>query len=187
MNGYDFDKTIYHRDCTVGFTLWCLRRSPAAWRYLPGVVLAAARMKKTGKERFKERLYPLWTAGCSDLPGEVERFWDAHMGGIHRWYLKHKRADDVVISASPRFLVEPAMRRLGVSAVFASPMNPGTGRFEGPNCYGEEKVRVFRDAFGRDARLAQWYSDSVSDAPMAALSDRAFLVKGEQTLPWPEN
>ena len=46
---------------------------------------------------------------------------------------------------------------------------------------------MFRDAFGRDARLAQWYSDSVSDAPMAALSDRAFLVKGEQTLPWPEN
>ena len=186
MNGYDFDKTIYHEDCTVQFTLWRLKRSLPAWGMLPRVGLAALRMKKTGKERFKEQLHLLWTAGGADLHAEVERFWDANMGRIHRWYLAGKRTDDVVISASPLFLVRPAMQRLGVEAVFASPLNPETGLYEGRNCYGAEKVRVFQACYGPDARLEAWYSDSVSDAPMAALSDRAFLVKGEKTLPWPE-
>ncbi len=187
MNGYDFDKTIYRRDCTVQFTLWRLKRSLAAWGKLPRVALAAARMKKTGKERFKEQLYLLWTAGGVDLPGEVDRFWDANMGRIHRWYARARREDDVVISASPAFLVECAMGRLGAARVLASPMNMKTGLYEGRNCYGEEKVRAFRAAFGQDARLDEWYSDSTSDAPMAALAGRAYLVRGERIVPWPEN
>ena len=48
-----------------------------------------------------------------------------------------------------------------------------------------EKVRRFQAEFGA-ARPDAFYSDSLSDAPMARLATRAYLVRGERVLPWPE-
>ena len=66
----------------------------------------------------------------------------------------------------------------------ASPVDPKTGKYLGENCHGEEKVRRFYAAFP-NARPEEFYSDSLSDTPMADISERAFLVKKTTIIPWP--
>ena len=58
-----------------------------------------------------------------------------------------------------------------------------TGRYHGQNCHGAEKVRRFREAFN-ETPIAAFYSDSRSDAPLAMLAEKAYLVKGEERTPW---
>ena len=37
-----------------------------------------------------------------------------------------------------------------------------------------------------NTQIDKFYSDSLSDTPLAELARAAFLVKGSQILPWPE-
>ena len=99
------------------------------------------------------------------------------------FYAKTRRPDDVVISASPEFLIAPACARLGVACVMGSPVDRRTGAFHGPNCHGEEKVRRFRAAFP-DGQIDDFYSDSHSDYPLARIARRAILVRGDRLEPW---
>ena len=188
MNAYDFDKTIFHQDSTAQFALWCIKRSPRAALgalrlIVPGVGLL---LHKVSKERFKERLFAACFPKGEKLERELQAFWRQNIGGVYRWYLNKKREDDVVISASPEFVVRPAMNLLGIKMLIASPLNPETGRFEGKNCHGEEKVARFRALYPQD-EVEEFYSDSLSDAPMARLAKQAWLVQGEKLIPWPQD
>ena len=37
-----------------------------------------------------------------------------------------------------------------------------------------------------NTEVGEFYSDSLSDTPMAKLAQRAYLVKGSEFFPWPE-
>lgn len=184
MNAYDFDNTILRGDSSARFFAFCLRRYPRMWADVPAQavngLLFLLRLKP--KQAFKQRMFG-FLRRIDDPAGAVRAFWEENFSRIKPWYLEAHRPDDVVISASPEFLIRPACERLGVKRVLASPVDLRTGRFSGPNCHGAEKVRRFREAFPRD-RVEAFYSDSHSDDPMAALADQAWLVKGDRLLPW---
>lgn len=186
MNAYDFDKTIYRRDCSVTFYLWCVRRYPRIARRWPRLVCDAVlyRMKRIDKHVFMERLYQ-YLHDVPDVPAEAERFWDANEADMHIWYKKAWQPDDLIISASPDFLIRPIAYRLGVRNVLASPLSPVTGLYEGERCHGAGKVRALRTAFP-DAQIDAFYSDSLSDAPMARIAKKAYLVRGETISDWPQ-
>ena len=63
-------------------------------------------------------------------------------------------------------------------------MNPYTGKITGKNCHDREKVRRFLEQYDRDS-VEGFYSDSLTDTPMAELARNAFFVKDRQLLPWP--
>lgn len=181
MNVYDFDKTIYPADSTAQFYLWCLRRYPACRRTLGWTAWAffcmGTRLKT--KTRSKEIFYRFLRHVPPEAP---ELFWREHIGAVRPWYLAQRRPDDLVISASPEFLLAPAARALGF-ALLASRVDQSTGRYDGENCHGPEKVRRFRENYG-EASVEGFWSDSRSDAPMAALAEHAHLVKGDIISPW---
>ena len=187
MNAYDFDKTIYRRDCSVTFYLWCVRHYPRIALRWPRLACDAALygMKRITKHVFMERLYQ-YLHDVPDVSAEVERFWDRNEDDVHVWYKKAWQLDDLIISASPDFLVRPAAARLGVRRVLASPLNPATGLYEGERCHGEGKVRMLNAAYP-GAQIEAFYSDSLSDAPMARIAEKAYLVHGEQLSDWPKN
>ena len=54
---------------------------------------------------------------------------------------------------------------------------------EGENCHDTEKVRRFR-ALYPDAEIDEFYSDSLSDSPLAELAGKAFLVKKGRLSEW---
>lgn len=186
MNVYDFDGTIYDGDSTVDFYLYCIRKRPwlivYAFRQGAGVLLrAAGRMDTAGmKERFFSFL-----RGLQDPEALVDTFWAARRSRIQGWYLERKRETDVIISASPEFLLAPICRRLGVQPPIATEMDPRTGRIRGRNCKRAEKVSRFTERFP-EGKIGQFYSDSLTDAPLAALAEEAFFVKGQKITSWEE-
>ncbi len=185
MNVYDFDKTIFYPDSSFCFFFYCLRHYPrAVLRRSEEIVRFALRYARraVSTKELKEKLF----AFLCDLPDPeetVRRFWDERFSGVGRWYLAQKREDDLIISASPEFLVREATGRLGV-ALLGTRMDMHSGRIEGENCHDAEKVKRFREAFP-DGQIDAFYSDSFSDAPLARIARQAWLVKKETLSPWP--
>ena len=135
----------------------------------------------------KERLYKAFVH-VPNMEGEVELFWKLHMKNIEKWYLEIKRPDDVVISASPEFLLEIPVKKLGIGTLIASRVDMKTGKYDGLNCYGEEKPKRFAEYFGEgwEELSDNFYSDSYSDSPMAEISKKAYIIKKHTPLPWGE-
>lgn len=184
MNVYDFDNTILKGDSTARFFAYCLLRRPKMWLDVPaqavnGLLFA---LKLRSKQVFKQRMLH-FLALIGDVDATVEAFWAKNFSRVKPWYYEKRRPDDVVISASPEFLVRPACERLGVACVMGSPVDKRTGVFSGPNCHGKEKVRRFREVYP-DAQIEEFFSDSYSDTPLAELARVAWLVKDSDLRPW---
>lgn len=183
MNAYDFDNTILRGDSTRLFYVYCLARTPRMLLRLPALAVSAAFVLARDKRRFKQGMF----AFLNDLDGAermVDAFWHKHKRRVKRFYLDARRPDDVIASASPEFLLRPLLEQLGVTNLIASQVDSRTGLYAGENCYGHEKLRRFRERFG-DAEIDEFYSDSLSDAPLAGIARKAYIVKGERVLPWP--
>ena len=186
MNVYDFDKTIYFPDSSCSFFLYCLKHYPGAVvRTLPKTALCSLRYacKRIRTKELKEQVFS-FLRFLPDTKETAERFWDEHFHRIGQWYLAQKRSDDLIISASPEFLIGIAAKRLGVS-MLATRMDPRSGEIEGENCHDTEKVRRFYDAFP-DGRIQSFYSDSLSDTPMSELAEKAVIVKKGRLSAWPK-
>lgn len=183
VNVYDWDKTIFPVDSTVAFYKFCVRRYPGVLRTLPGAaaMLPGYWSKSVTKTRIKERFYG-FLRNIPDIDAALDQFWFENFPRVNAWYLAQRRDDDIVISASPEFLVGIPAQKLGIR-LLASRVDKHTGATEGENCHGAEKVARLRAAFP-DVEIAEFYSDSRSDAPLAALAERAFLVDGDRLLPW---
>ena len=186
MNVYDFDQTIYTRDSTVDFYFFCLRRYPSICRFIPIQLYGAIRLALgyADKTAFKQRFFTYYR-GIPHLDALASVFWDSHEGGIKDWYRQQHRPDDVVISASPEFLLQPICARLGIKYLLASRVDPETGIYTGKNCDGQEKVRRFREAFPQGA-VDCFYSDSLSDTPLARIARESYIVRGDKLIPWEE-
>lgn len=185
MNTYDFDQTIYEPDSSYSFVMYCLRRhTRAVLRVLPGVAAASVKyfLKCVDTKTLKEQVFS-FLPYLEDVDGVVAQFWAEHWKGIGGWYLAQKKDDDIIISASPEFLLKPVAEKLGVRLI-ATRMDKRTGKIDGQNCHDAEKVRRFREEYP-GAHTEEFYSDSLSDSPMAALADRAFLVSKGSLSPWP--
>ena len=185
MNVYDFDGTVYDGDSSVDFWVFCAKKRPRILLRLPAFALAFAknRLGIIPKTRLKEAFFSFLKTMPAD-DALLEEFWAEHFSKVKAFYLETKKPDDVVISASPEFLLEPACALLGILPPIASRVDPGTGRFDGSNCRGEEKVARFEDAFP-GASIDEFFSDSDADAPLAGLAKRAWRVDGTKVAPWP--
>jgi len=186
MNTYDFDKTIYINDSSADFFKWCLRRYPGAiLPTLPRTAFKAMQYaaKKIETRELKEQVFS-FLSNLDDVDALAERFWQEKKKGIGSWYLERRKADDLVISASPEFLLVPIAKELNVSLI-ATPMDKASGKITGKNCHDVEKVRRFYEEYP-GARTEEFYSDSLTDSPMARIADKAFIVDRGRLSPWPE-
>ena len=185
MNTYDFDKTIFYPDSSYCFYLYCLRHYPGAMvKTLPRSVVSGLRYAagKGNAKALEEQLFS-FLPKLPDVDGAVKDFWDENRQRLAKWYLRQKRGDDVIISASPEFLLRPICDELGVRLI-GTRMDKHTGKISGENCHDKEKVRRFYECYP-DGHSDEFYSDSMSDLPMAEISDRAFMLKKHVISPWP--
>jgi len=184
MNVYDFDKTIYKADSTLDFYLFSLKRYPFIIRYLPiqTAWVLKYKAKACSKEEMKEHFF-VFLKDIQKMESHLERFWDIHEKKIQSWYLNQKKEDDLIISASPDFLLEPIMKRCKIRHWLATEVNRHTGYFQTPNCYGEEKVTRLRQRYPQ-AVIHEFYSDSRTDTPLANLADKAYLVTKGKRIEW---
>lgn len=181
MNVYDFDKTIYNGDCTVHFYLYSIRRHPRILMRLPALLWYALlyMLQIYTKTQFKEKFYTFLN-DIPDINKDISSFWESHEKNIKGF---HKKGG-LVISASPEFLLEPICKKLGLELI-ASRVDRFTGKYSGKNCHGKEKVYRFKEIYG-DTEINEFYSDSLSDGPLADMAKAAFMVKKEEIIPWRE-
>lgn len=185
MNSYDFDKTIYKNDSSTDFYLYCLCHYKKIFLRLPrqlGAFLKHYVFHTITKTQMKEIFYEYFQ-DIPDMDKALSNFWSKNLHKIKDFYKKQQKTDDVIISASPEFFLEPACNMLGIRHLIASPVDAKTGKHAGENCHGKEKVRRFRMLFP-DASVEEFYSDSYSDTPMAELAEKAYLVKGDKITNW---
>ena len=185
MNSYDFDKTIFYPDSSVCFYKYCLKKYPSAIiKTLPGTICKGIKYaaKKIETKELKEHLFS-FLKYLPDVDAAVESFWNENFKGIGQWYLDQKKEDDLIISASPYFLLYPVCSRLGVTLI-ATPMDKKTGKIQGKNCHDSEKVRRFYEEYP-EGKTENFYSDSLSDTPMAEIADKAWMVTKHKLSPWP--
>ncbi len=184
MNVYDFDKTIYAGDSTLDFYFYCLKKYPKTMLYLPAQFWAGLLyvLGRYSKVRFKERFYSFLNS-LSDIDGDIDGFWALNEYKIKDWYKLQRKDGDVVISASPEFLLKPICSKLGISVLIASKVDKLNGRYEGDNCYGQNKVeRLICEI--ETFEIDNFYSDSLSDAPLAGLAKKSYIVDRDSIIPW---
>lgn len=184
MNIYDFDKTLYGSDSTLDFLIFSIKKHPSLLRYLPIQGIAFLKhyvLKMTDKTAMKEQFYRIFQG--YDPESLLEEFWDTHQHKIFSWYFDQQEESDIVISASPEFLLKPICARLGIQHLLASRVDPKTGKYTGPNCHGPDKVVRLKQAYGI-THCDKFYSDAYSDQPLADIADEAFLIVKGKITPW---
>lgn len=184
LNVYDFDGTIYNGDSSVDIYFFLLKRYPKLIAYFPKQILGMVRYKLhlSSKEEMKE-MYFSFLKGVQTDKTFVDDFWKQNQNKIKEWYLNQKRKDDVIISASPEFLLKPICGILGIDNLIATKVELSSGKFLSKNCQGVEKVVRFKELFS-EAEIEAFYSDSKSDIYMAKLATKAFRVKKNSIMDW---
>lgn len=185
MNIYDFDNTIYKGDSTADFYIYSLIKHPKIVCTFPRLIKAFAKfyiLKKGTKTEFKEKMYS-FLQYCNTKK-DVEDFWKSHIKNIKGWYIEQQKNDDIIISASPQFLLETPCKILGINTLIASNVHPTTGKYSGENCHGEEKVNRLYNKYPKTIIVDEFYSDSYSDTPLAKLAKNSFMVKGDKITNW---
>lgn len=184
MNTYDFDETIYSGNSEFDFIEYVFAKYPSMKKYKRRYKFYRFLQKKLGlisRDHARIKIFSFLKA-LPDVDNELVEFWALRERNLKKWYLDVKRPDDVIISATPAFILEPIAKKLGVELV-ATRMNKKTGELYGTYNYGEEKVRRFKEVYG-DIRPEKFYSDSFSDEPMARLAKDAFMVFGDEIRAW---
>ena len=163
---------------------YCIKKHPAILCCVPSQLLGAIRYqwKQIDKVRFKESFYCFFKK-IPDIIPETKKFWDDNERKIGEWYKTIYHSNDVVISASPDFLIREMCNRLNIGTIIASRVNPINGEYDGLNCYGEEKVRRFYEIFPNGI-IDRFYSDSESDIPLARIAKECYLVKNQKIQKW---
>ena len=185
LNIYDFDKTIYHGDSSFDFFKFSLMKHKKNFLKLPRILWRGLKFKLhiLPKKEFKSTVFSI-VQNTSSLQNDVEEFWNRNEHKIKKFYLANKKEDDLIISASPEFLLKPICERLQVSLI-ATNVDTKTGELIGENCHGAEKVKRL-DSKYHVSSCDEFYSDSLCDDPLAQIAQKAFLVKGEKLFDWPK-
>ena len=145
INGYDFDGTIYNGDSSVDFYLFCLKKNKKVLLQLP-VQLWGFLLYILGiidKTKFKESVFS-FLKRIANLDSYLEEFWQKNIKKIKPWYYEKHEESDVIVSASPEFLLKPLEKKLKIK-IIASKVDEKTGKFLEKNCHDIEKVRRFKE------------------------------------------
>lgn len=187
MNVYDFDGTIFPGNCLVGFCLWCMNRHPKLYfTFFPKLIgnMISYKRGKIPEYLMLRRFFGFLTL-LDDFDVQIEKYWDKNEKKISKWYLSQKKSDDLIISASPSCIVEPIAKRLGVNFM-ASEFDREFGVFTNNMMYAKEKAKyIFDHGF---PVIDNFYSDSLSDTPLALCAEKAHLVtnKAKKVIDWPD-
>ncbi len=145
MNVYDFDGTIYDGDSSIDFFKYCLQRNKTCILILFKFVffLGLYFLKIVEKERLKSTFFS-FIKYFDNIDEVVKDFWKEKDWPLKSFYLTKRKKSDIVISASPEFLLGPVAKKYGFLLI-ASLVDKNTGEFLEKNCYGEEKVRRLKE------------------------------------------
>lgn len=177
INVYDFDKTIYDGDSSIDFYMYCINLNKKIIFRIPSFLFSflCYKLKIISKEKMKENYFSFLN-DIDNIDEKVKNFWTKNRKKIKNFYLNKNHSNDIIISASPYFLLKDICDDLEVKDLIATDVDKNSGKFLGKNCYGDEKVIRLKNKYS-NFKIANFYTDSLSDMPLIKLSDIAYIVK----------
>lgn len=190
---FDFDGTLTRRDTLLPFLRYLLgdiRLAGHALMLAP--VLTGYGLGMIGNGRAKEQVFVRCFGGMreADLKQQGSRFAQEIVPTLLRdslmqrfqWHQQQGHRC-VVISASMALYVEPWAKQAGFSEVIATQLHSEagilSGKMQGANCYGAEKVTRLAQLLGDRAEYELYaYGDSRGDRELLAYADHAYF-RGE--------
>ena len=159
MNVYDFDETVFTGDSEDHFFAY-LEKKPGFrlvnWKYKCYNFLVNSKLMTKTKARQHQYAF---LKRMENLEQTLEDYWDTQIKFMKPWYLKAKRDDDIIASATPEFLMVPIMKRLRLKNLVATDMDPKTGKINGEFAAGPYKVDAYVKKFKLED-MDNFYSDS---------------------------
>lgn len=178
MNVYDFDETIFTGDTEDRFFEFMFKKK--GFRHYKINFKFFDILQKLHiitKTRSREHQYA-FLKKVDDIDATVEAYWKEIEQYMKPWYFDVKRDDDIIASGTPRFLLEPIMKKLGLKNLVATEMDPKTGKIDGDFAVGKFKPVNFLAQFDYDC-MDKFYSDAYSDHFLAEHAKEAYVVHGE--------
>ena len=175
---YDFDGTIYNGDSTLDFIKFLINKKKGILLSIPKMFLYLIKykLKLIKKETMKECFFEIFNK-FDNIDELVEEFWFINEKNIKKFFKDKKtHKNDIIASASPYFLLEPIAKKYQVKDLFASPVDKTTGKYNGVNCHGVEKVRLINNKY-KDCIIEEMYSDDIrADRPLLELANKSYIV-----------
>jgi phosphatidylglycerophosphatase C len=194
---FDLDGTILWADAFTTFLRARVSRVEFWSRMAPLTPLFTAYvLSGEGRSRVKERFATAFLGGLPEaqVDAEADAFWagrgrallradalaevDRRQGSGHRV---------IIVTACPEIVVRPLARALGVELIGTRlHVENGrlTGRLDGENCRGPEKVARLEALCGAGFRLAAAYGDSTGDREMIARAEDGRMKAFRDGPPW---
>ena len=187
VNVYDFDGTIYNGDSSIDFYLFCFKKNKKIIRRIPSFCLSMFLhiVKKNSKEQLKENYFSFLN-DIKEIDNIINEFWDSHKNKIKEFYIDIDHSNDIIISASPYFLLKPICDELKIKDLIATEVNKNNGKFLSLNCYGEEKVKRLKKKY-KNINIEKFYTDSLSDLPLINISNESYIVNKNKIIEYQKN
>lgn len=182
INVYDFDKTIYKKDCSIEFWRFCLKKKKNLIFLLPYQILIFIlyKIKIVTIEKFKEIFFIfIKFINVEDLEKFLSEFWEKEIFNLNselKYFIKNSKIKNICISASPEFLIKDPCKKLNIDIIIGTNYNLETYKIDGKNCKGKEKVKRLNERLDIYT-IENFYSDSLSDLPLFELASNKYLVK----------
>lgn len=183
---FDLDGTLTRRDTLFDFLRFCAGNRVYYFKMmLVAPVLAVEYFLKRNEQAAKEKLLSVFLKGHPRkiLQEKAERYAD-RLDTLLKpevWKrvleLKASGLRIGVVTASMDVWLTPWSRRHGLELVSSRALwveERFTGRLDGANCRGEEKVRRIREHFGDNVVVVEAWGDTPADFPMLRLAHRAY-------------
>ena len=186
MNVYDFDNTIYDGESGLDIFLYFFRMDPfGVFKYAGKFGEGFIRYKRNKiqiDDVKNEYGYMLkeYLAKVDNLEDKLEKFWDKKQKKIKPFYEKVRKDDDIIISACPEPMLKIMLNRMGIddSRIIGTEVDLKTGEIGRVN-YRENKAKAFAQIFPNE-EIDDFYTDSISDAPLMEMAKRVFMVDGDK-------
>ena len=143
---------VYDGESSVEFILAYLKHDLGILKFIPGIAKAMLKYQK-GAITFDDfmknhaaKITDFFAKNNVDLMPLVKDFWDRHEKQIKPFYAHVHREDDVIITASPEFMMYDICERIGVKHLIATDFDIKTGEVK-KACFREGKIPCFREAF----------------------------------------
>ena len=109
----------YDGDSSVDFILFCFKKNPKFAKYLPKMIMAALKykFKNITKTQMKEVFFSFLN-DIKNVDNLLKDFWKSHEKNIKEFYKEKSHDKDIIISASPKFLLEPIAKKYKVYDYF---------------------------------------------------------------------
>lgn len=180
---YDFDDTILKGDSSSNFYLYCFFKRPIL------VIIALIKTIPTGllylfkKREYKDVIESIFSflPKLNNVDKMVEDFWNKNEYRVKKWYLDKQTKNDLVISATFTFIIEPICKRLNIKNYIGTDYDLETGKVIGLSSKRANKIIKFEEKYP-DKKILKAYSDSPTDIPLLEYAEKGYVVIGNKEI-----